>query len=215
MSTSSTRRLCSVVAGPVPPDRGPADAAARHQALAADIAAPWSLRTRRASMVVRPARPSDLHRVATLHGRCWARSLLDRYRAGGRGPSPVALGLLLRRPLGFVATLPTGAVVAWATVGADALHGGAAAELGLLVADEWQGCGIGRRLVRHAAAAAAICGYTEVIGYPGTSPARAEALLAAVGAPRVAADMGGAHVHAFLPEVAALGLGSLRQQLAS
>jgi GNAT superfamily N-acetyltransferase len=122
---------------------------------------------------------------------------------------------MLRRPLNFAAVLPTGAIVAHATVGADLLHGGSTAELGVLVTDAWQGNGIGRELVVHAAAAATVFGYAEVVAYPGTTLAVADALLSPVGSTRFARDAAGVHLHTYLPEAAALGLGAVRRQLAS
>ena len=63
---------------------------------------------------------------------------------GGRKPAAAAIEHLLRRPLSFLACMSPGEVVAMAVASADPAHGGDSAEVGLLVADGWQGQGIGR-----------------------------------------------------------------------
>ncbi|MBN9619760.1 MAG: hypothetical protein J0H43_08520, partial [Actinobacteria bacterium] len=60
----------------------------------------WTLRVGRHPLLVRPSGVRDLPGLARMHGRCSARSLLDRYRTGGRPPTVAALDLALRRPLG-------------------------------------------------------------------------------------------------------------------
>ena len=215
MTSVTTRPPCGSTDTLTPADRTPRDAIARYRALTAAIGEPWVLRVRSTALVVRPAGAADLHRVGALHARCSPRTLLDRYRAGGKRPSPIALEGMVRRPLAFAVALPTGALVGLATVGADVLHGGSAGELGVLIADDWQGMGIGRELIAHAAAAATVCGYTELMSYPGTTLAVADQLLSEIGSTRFASDDRGLHLHTYLPETAALGLGSVRAQLAS
>ena len=50
---------------------------------------PWTLYVDETVLTVRGARPQDLPAVALMHGRCSAKSLLDRYRSGGRAPRTV------------------------------------------------------------------------------------------------------------------------------
>ncbi len=52
---------------------------------------PWVLYVDGAVLTVRGARPRDLPAVAMMHGRCSPKSLLDRYRAGGRAPALIIL----------------------------------------------------------------------------------------------------------------------------
>ena len=68
-------------------------------------------------------------------------------------------------------TTENGRVVAVAQVRTDATHSWGSGELSVLVEDGWQRLGIGRRLLRHTAAAAALTGYRQLISYPGRSAA--------------------------------------------
>ena len=52
---------------------------------------PWPLYVDGTILTVRGADPRDLPGVALMHGRCSAKSLLDRYRSGGRPPAIVIL----------------------------------------------------------------------------------------------------------------------------
>ena len=94
-------------------------------------------------------------------------------------------------------------------------HGRDSAEIGLLVEDEWQGIGIGRELLVHLAGAAVVCGYTELVAYTATSTVPMQRLMLEVGHPRVVPDPAHSHLHMALPESAALGLGAVRERLAS
>jgi GNAT superfamily N-acetyltransferase len=191
------------------------DGAPRHAALTGLIRQPWLLRVGRQSLLIRGATPRDLHAVAAMHWRCSPQTLLDRYRAGGRGPAPAALEQLLRRPLSFVVASAQGEVVATAVASTDARHGRESAEIALLVEDQWQAQGIGRELTTHLAGSALVCGYTELIGYTATSVVPAQRLLLDIGHTRVVLDKMHAHLHTYLPESAALGLGPVRERLAS
>ena len=150
-----------------------------------------------------------------MHGRCCARSLLDRYRSGGRGPAVAAMERMLRRPLTFVASTARGEISAVAVAAADPAHGQEAAEIGLLVEDDWQGLGLGRELMTHLAGAALVCGYRELVAYPATSVIPAQRLMIDVGHTRVVMFPDDLHLHTYLPESAALGLGAVRERLAS
>ena len=173
----------------------------------------WTLRVDRYPVLVRPARPRDLAAVARMHRRCSARSLLDRYRCGGRAPSAVALDRELRNPLGYVATMPDGSVMATASIQRDRNHHYLCAEVQLLVEDRWQRHGIGGDLMSHLAGVAQVAGFTELIAYPATAMDAAQRLMIGVGRTRLVPDED-VHLHTYLPESATLGLGSVRERLA-
>src|SRR4051812_2223601 len=174
---------------------------------------PWVLRVGRTPLLVRPSTARDLSAVAQMHSRCTARDLLDRYRAGGRPPAVAAVDRLLRQPDTVVAATPDGDVVATATLARDRAHSHFCAEIGLLVEEHWQRLGIGAELMSHMAGLAQAAGYHELIAYPATAMAVAQRLMLDVGRTRVVPDVE-LHLHTYLPESAALGLGSVRQRLA-
>jgi len=174
---------------------------------------PWVLRVGHVGLRIRPSTARDLAAVAQMHHRCSPRSLLDRYRAGGRPPAVAAVDELLRRPDTFVAATPDGDVVAMATLVRDADHNHLCAEVGLLVEDSWQRLGIGSELMSHMAGLAHAAGFHELIAYPATAMAAAQRLMVEIGRTRVVPDVD-AHLHTYLPESATLGLGSVRQRLA-
>ena len=197
------------------PSRGLSEGAARHASLTGLVRQPWAVRVGRASVVIRGATPRDLAAVAAMHSRCSPQTLLNRYRAGGRRPAVAALEMQLREPLSFLAAEYDGTVVATGVAGVDGGHGRNAAEIGLLVEDSWQGQGLGRELMSHVSGAALVCGYTEIIGYPATSMIAVQRLMIDVGHTRVVMDPSDLHLHTYLPEAAALGLGPVRERMAS
>ena len=174
---------------------------------------PWTLRVGRHPLIVRASSARDLPAVAQLHRRCSARSLLDRYRCGGRPPAVAAIDRALRNPLSFVIVTTDGAVIATGSVRRDPTHSYLCAEAGLLVEDGWQRLGIGGELLTHLAGVAQVAGYNELIAYPATAIAAAQRLMVEVGRTRMVPDVH-AHLHTYLPEAANLGLGSVRQRLA-
>ena len=210
---------CLSESRPLPPtieaNRSLQDGARRHASLVPLVRQPWTLRVGGTNLLIRGASQRDLQSVAAMHSRCSAQSLLDRYRQGGRGPSVAALQAMLRRPLAFVAATRSGAVAALAVASIDGRHDRTAAEIGLIVEDGWQGMGLGRELTTHLAGGAVVCGYTDLIGYVATSVLPAQRLLLDVGSTRVVADVEHPHLHTGLPESAALGLGAVRERLAS
>ncbi len=191
------------------------DGAARHASLTTMVCQPWAVRAGRASVVVRGATPRDLAAVAAMHGRCSPQSMLTRYRAGGRRLAVAALERQLREPLAFAAVGYDGTVLATVVAAVDANHGRACAEVGLLVEDAWQGNGLGRELMSHVSGAALVCGYHELIGYPATSVIAVQRLMIDIGHTRVVMDPRYPHLHTYLSEAAALGLGPVRERLAS
>lgn len=174
---------------------------------------PWVLRVAGQSMLVRPGTPRDLAGVARMHTRCTARSLLDRYRNGGRAPAVLALDVMLRGETSVVVVAPDNEIIASAVLQPDGAHVGACVELGLLVEDDWQQRGIGSELITHLAGVAHAAGYLELITYPATAMDVAQQLMVGVGRTRLVPDVE-AHLHTFLPESAGLGLGAVRQRLA-
>lgn len=150
-----------------------------------------------------------------MHGRCSPQSLLNRYRAGGQRPAVAALEMQVREPLTFVAATYGKTIVGVATASADPQHGRNAAEVGLLVEDAWQGWHLGRELMNHLAGASLVAGYSELIAYPATSTVIAQRLMVDVGHTRVVGDPGGAHLHTYLSDAVVLGLGPVRERLAS
>lgn len=181
--------------------------------LAALVRQPWTLRAGHEMLTVRPTSARDLAAVARMHSRCSARSLLDRYRSGGRPPAVAALDLALRRPYGIVAQTRSGDVVAIGSLGHDGIHNSYCVEVGLLVEDRWQRLGIGGELLSHLAGAAHVAGYHEIIAYPATAMHAVQRLMIDVGRTRLVPDVD-AHLHTYLSESSTLGLGSVRRRLA-
>jgi GNAT superfamily N-acetyltransferase len=170
------------------------------------VRAPWLLYLDGTALTVRGARPQDLPGVALMHGRCSAKSLLDRYRTGGRPPAVIVLDRHVRDPLSFVVTTDNGRVVAMSRVAPDTTHTFGSAEISMLVEDQWQHLGVGRALLRHTAAAAALSGYRQLISYPGTTAATVQRLMSGVGTTRLMTDVQ-RHLHTALSENTKLGLG--------
>ena len=175
---------------------------------------PWTLRVGNQPMIVRQSSARDIVAVAQMHRRCSARSLLDRYRSGGRPPAVASLDWSLRNPLSFVVVTTDGSVVATAGIRRDPEHNYLCAEAQLLVEDRWQRMGIGSELMTHIAGVAQVAGYNELIAYPATAVPAAQRLMIDVGRTRMVPDLTNAHLHTYLPESATLGIGSVRQRLA-
>ena len=76
----------------------------------------------------------------------------------------------------------------------------------MLVEDDWQCLGLGRSLLRHTAAAAALARYRQLISYPGTTSATIQRMMAGIGTTRLMAD-DQRHLHTALAEHVKLGLG--------
>ena len=178
------------------------------------VGQPWLTWAGPQPLLVRPGTLRDLAAVARLHSRCSARSLLGRYRCGGSSPAVAALDHTLRTRPSVVAVRPTGEVVAFGTLAADPRHGRHCVDIGVLVEDGWQGRGIGRDLVGHLAGIAHVAGHRELITYPATAVRATERLLVEVGPTRVVPGHV-THLHTYLSDSATLGLGSVRQRLAT
>lgn len=174
---------------------------------------PWTLRAGRQPLIVRPSSAHDLASVARMHTRCSARSLLDRYRCGGRAPAVAALDRVVRRPYTIVAATAAGDIVAVGVLEPDSSHNEFCVGAGLLVEDGWQRLGIGTELMAHLAGIAHVAGYHELIAYPATATQAAQRLMIEVGRTRIVPGPE-VHLHTYLPEAASLGLGSVRERLA-
>lgn len=181
--------------------------------LAELVREPWTLRVGNTPFLVRSSTVRDLPAVARMHATCSARSLLDRYRSGGRPPAVVALENSLRQPFSIVVAGADGSVVAHGLLTRDRAHNHFCAEIGLLVSDRWQRLGIGTELTTHLAGVAYVAGYHELIAYPATAVTTAQRLMVEVGRTRMVPDVH-THLHTYLAESATLGLGSVRQRLA-
>jgi GNAT superfamily N-acetyltransferase len=177
------------------------------------VRTPWLLHAARETLLVRPSEARDLAAVARMHGRCSPRSLLDRYRRGGRPPSVAALDRALRRPYCVVVVTSSGEVVAHGALEPDPAHDEHCADVGLLVEDARQRRGIGTEVLTHLAGVARSAGCRELIGYPATAVAPAQRLMLEVGRTRMVTGAD-AHLHTQLSESASLGLGAVRQRLA-
>lgn len=180
----------------------------RGQASLDDIRAPWMLYADGTILTVRGATPQALPGVALMHSRCSAKTLLDRYRVGGRAPGVVILDRNLREPLSFVVTSDDGRIVAQAHVSADTDHTIGSAQVAMLVEDQWQMLGIGRALLRHVAAAASLSGYRQLIAYPGTTAPIIQRLMSSVGTTRMITDAQ-RHLHTSVPDSARYCLGNV------
>jgi GNAT superfamily N-acetyltransferase len=207
MRTTSACRPAPPTVEPLSPRRS------EDKELGALVRQPWTLRVGRTPVLVRPSSSRDLAAVARMHTRCSPRSLLDRYRCGGRSPAVAALDTALRNPNGVVAVTPDGDVIATAALERDANHSHFCAEVGLLVEDGWQRLGIGTELMTHMAGVAQVAGFHELIAYPATAMSAVQRLMIEVGRTRVVPDVH-VHLHTYLPDSATLGLGSVRQRLA-
>jgi GNAT superfamily N-acetyltransferase len=183
--------------------------------LAIWVRQPWMVRVGRENLLIRGTTSRDLTAVVAMHQRCSARSLLERYRAGGAAPSSATMERALRRTLGFVACTARGDVVAMAVGAPDPAHDAGALEVGVLVQDDWQRRGVGRELLTHLSGGAYVCGYTQLISYTAVSTTPAHRLLTAVGRTYSVPDPQVPHLHTYLTESSALGLGAVREHMAS
>jgi predicted N-acetyltransferase YhbS len=186
----------------------------RNTSLAVWVRQPWMVRVGSENVLIRGSSPRDFGPVAAMHARTSARSLLEGYRTGGRAPSAVGLERVLRRTLAFVACTGRGEVIGLASAAADATHAGSAADIGVLVEDNWQRRGLGREMITHLAAAAYVCGYSQLITYTGPSTIAPTQLLTGVGRTYAVLDDPAPHLHTYLSESTTLGLGAIREHLA-
>jgi GNAT superfamily N-acetyltransferase len=113
-------------------------------------------------VVVRPAEPVDSAAVAVLHSRCGPRTLHDRYL----GPPPRLTSSLLRdlvSPAGgcaLAAVTKSGEIVGLLQLSAGPVDG--AADLAVVVRDDYQHIGLGSLLARQAIRTAVSLGFTHL-----------------------------------------------------
>lgn len=156
---------------------------------------PWTLETGDHRLVVRGARPADLEAVATMHGRCARSTLLQRYGAGGRGPSLPVLTEMLAQPLVLVVLSGPRQAVALATVAVGrAPLVEFTAEASVLVEDAWQRMGVGRTLARHVGASMRYLGYGQVTTSSATVSLPLTRVMEHLGTTRVHAGRAGARI---------------------
>lgn len=101
---------------------------------------------------MRPADGNDAPLVAALHARCSPASRRSRFLSPGPRLEPAELDALLADEAVLAVTVDGGSAVGLATVTPD---GQGAVRFGLLVADAWQGRGVGTALLRRVTDAAA------------------------------------------------------------
>lgn len=116
-----------------------------------------------AELTVRVAGIEDLEAVAGLHARCSPGALRRRYLCGTAGPGRMPLERLLRSGVTLIVLDRPGGLGEPVAVGmANLMWEGAEAEIGLLVADEWQGAGVGTALLRRLVGIAVASGIEAV-----------------------------------------------------
>ncbi|MFE9749175.1 GNAT family N-acetyltransferase [Saccharothrix saharensis] len=116
------------------------------------------------ALVLRPGRAGDEDAVADLHSRCSMGTLFHRYHAGVRTVPRRWLHRLLSPPRGTTVVaqcadrvVALGQLIPMSTPDA--------AEVSLLVEDEWQGRGVGTALLAALAGAARAAGRRELVGW--------------------------------------------------
>ncbi|MFM8894024.1 MAG: N-acetyltransferase family protein, partial [Actinomycetales bacterium] len=116
---------------------------------------------------IRLARPQDADAVAAMHQRCSPQSRFRRYFT----PMDSWRGVNLRRISGghrgatLVATDGASRVIALGNVFPVESAESTGAELAVIVEDDWQGRGLGRRMLQHLVDVAAQLGFTTVTAY--------------------------------------------------
>ncbi|WP_051570514.1 GNAT family N-acetyltransferase [Cryptosporangium arvum] len=133
---------------------------------------------------VREATAADLTAVNDLHRRCSTRTLCRRYHAGRDRLSAAEWSRMVDRSLGHTLLIADPAVgdalIGFANVMRTTSDG--AAEVSLLLHDEWQGVGIGRAMARYLVLFARRRGFTDVVAWAEPDNRRAVGLLRGIGA---------------------------------
>ena len=121
------------------------------------------------SITVRPIRPEDVDLEAEFIRRLSPESIYNRVFSNSLALTPEWLDRLTRvdftRDMAIIATVTLGGRETQIGVTRYArLENGSCCEFAIAVADQWQGCGIGVRLLRELIAIAARSGITEIVG---------------------------------------------------
>jgi AcrR family transcriptional regulator/RimJ/RimL family protein N-acetyltransferase len=114
---------------------------------------------------IRLARPEDADAVAAMHERCSEQTRYRRYLTGVSEWRDISLSHLAggHRGATLVVMNQEGAIVSLGNVFPNAPDDSHAAEIALIVEDDYQGRGIGTRLLRHMLELAERIGFREVV----------------------------------------------------
>ena len=115
---------------------------------------------------IRLARPEDADAISAMHDRSSEESRYRRYLQSGNARSDLHLRWLSggHRGATLVVMSETGAIVGLGNVFPDGPQDAHAAEIAMLIEDDYQGLGIGTRLLRHMLDLAEHLGFQEVVG---------------------------------------------------
>jgi len=144
----------------------------------APLSVPFRVPVGRASLPVRPARPSDLPALALMLSRCTAATRLAALGRGGSSWTLPQMEAWLKVPGHLVVVSGPGRICAVAALDAG---GCGDATAFVLVEDAWQGHGLGSALLRHLAACSTLLGRRVLVAPGHVDRRRARALLGALG----------------------------------
>ncbi len=193
-----------------------------HPSQSSRLRQPWRLETSGQVFGVRRAKSADLPAVMGMLVRSSSLSRWQWRRSrGGAVPSlsEMAAWLTWRGSLVVLAPGRSGprargprvvALAGLAPVDCAGVPVNHAAQAELLVADPWQGLGIGRALVAHVAAASWLLGRTELMASSSADTETSDHLLATLGTLGATAHPHGPHSRVRLTRSAVSGLGPLR-----
>lgn len=132
-------------------------------------------------LTMRGSMDDDLPELMALHARCSPGTLTGRYLSG-RTPSRRVQRALLRTDIALVAHTSTGSIVALGNL-ARAEEDHRVAEVAVLVRDDWQRRGLGRRMLRQLVAGARMSGFYEVVAIAPSAGGWLQAELGRIGEP--------------------------------
>ena len=185
----------------------------------------WRLETAGRAFLVRRAVPADLPAVMSAMVRSSALTRWQWRRTRGGGvPSMSEVAQWLRQPASLVVVAPGPpsppaarargprivGIAGLDNVGCAGGPADHAAQAEVLVADPWQGLGVGRALVAHLGAAAWLLGRRELMASPLADAETAERLLGDLGLLHHSLHPHGSHARVRLGSDVVAGLGPLR-----
>lgn len=109
-------------------------------------------------VTLRGGTSEDAGELAAMHVRCSPETLEQRYGSATQRPIGRLLAGLLSTEAAVVAISASSGVIALANLSADTTG---AADLAVIVEDDWQHRGLGSAMVRHLLAGARLLGYRE------------------------------------------------------